>query len=347
METRRLLAGAVAAFAALVVAYAAPVGPARADDGALVEYTVVSADGVGPDQAISAITAAGGTVLARNDKVGLFTVRAAQTGFADRVAASSTLAGAGRRAVVGRAAEPAKGAIEDFENAGGGDATVPVAGQRSAGADPLDDKLWGMRMIGADRAHRASTGDRRVTVGILDTGVDASNPDIAANFSWALSRNFAKDIPELDGPCEVPSCLDPVGTDDQGHGTHVAGTVGAAANGVGLSGVAPDGAYPVGLYRRLDALGGDGQPERVAEPDQCREDRLVGGVRRRRRPQPLHERAGELQLVHRQGAQIRQVAVPGAEVVDRDAHAEAGQCAQRAEGGVVGGDDRGFEDLQL
>ena len=46
-------------------------------------------------------------------------------------------------------------------------------------------------------------------------------------------------MPEIDGPCEVPSCLDPVGTDDGGHGTHVAGTIGAAANGFGVSGVAP------------------------------------------------------------------------------------------------------------
>ena len=37
----------------------------------------------------------------------------------------------------------------------------------------------------------------------------------------------------------MASCLDPVGTDDGGHGTHVAGTIGAAANGIGVSGVAP------------------------------------------------------------------------------------------------------------
>src|SRR5262249_19164704 len=32
----------------------------------------------------------------------------------------------------------------------------------------------------------------------------------------------------------------PVGTDDGGHGTHVAGIIGAAANGFGVSGVAPN-----------------------------------------------------------------------------------------------------------
>ena len=105
--------------------------------------------------------------------------------------------------------------------------------------DPLDDKLWGLSMVRSDLARTVNAGDRRVSVGILDTGVDASHPDISPNFSWALSRNFAKDLPDIDGPCEVASCLDPVGTDDGGHGTHVAGTIGAAANGIGVSGVAP------------------------------------------------------------------------------------------------------------
>ncbi len=76
-------------------------------------------------------------------------------------------------------------------------------------------------------------------VGVIDTGVQASHPDLHANFDYALSRNFAPDIEAIDGPCEVASCLDPVGEDDGGHGTHVAGTIAAGLNGFGLSGVAP------------------------------------------------------------------------------------------------------------
>jgi subtilisin family serine protease len=95
-------------------------------------------------------------------------------------------------------------------------------------------------MVRTDKARRIEPGDKRVTVGVLDTGVDASNPDIGQNFNWHLSRNFAPDKIDIDGPCEVASCLDPVGTDDGGHGTHVAGIIGAAANGMGVSGVAPN-----------------------------------------------------------------------------------------------------------
>jgi subtilisin family serine protease len=80
-------------------------------------------------------------------------------------------------------------------------------------------------------------------VGILDTGVDASHPDIAPNFDFALSRNFTTDKPDIDGDCaQEPdhSCSDPATVDEGGHGTHVAGSVGAALNGVGIAGVAPN-----------------------------------------------------------------------------------------------------------
>jgi subtilisin family serine protease len=78
-----------------------------------------------------------------------------------------------------------------------------------------------------------------VLVGIIDSGIDTSNPDLAAVTDLSLSRNFVTDMPVIDGPCEFAGCVDPVGHDDDGHGTHVAGTIAAAANGVGIEGVAP------------------------------------------------------------------------------------------------------------
>ena len=96
-------------------------------------------------------------------------------------------------------------------------------------------------MIGAtaDGAHRRATG-KGVTVAIIDTGVDASHPDIAPNFSNDLSINFTVDRPDIDGPCDTPTCVDPANVDEGGHGTHVAGIVAGARNGVGITGVAPD-----------------------------------------------------------------------------------------------------------
>ena len=109
-----------------------------------------------------------------------------------------------------------------------------------AGGDPLDSQLWGMDMINAVQAHGIDKGDHRVTVGVLDTGIQADHPDLHSNFNKKLSRNFTTDMADIDGAeCEFASCVDPAGWDDGGHGTHVAGTIAASLNGMGLSGVAP------------------------------------------------------------------------------------------------------------
>lgn len=110
---------------------------------------------------------------------------------------------------------------------------------KKAKADPLDDQLWGMDMIDAPEAHKLEMGSKHVKVGIMDTGVQADHPDIHPNFDYRASRNFTTDIPAVDGPCEVADCVDPVGEDDNGHGTHVSGTIAAAMNDFGVSGVAP------------------------------------------------------------------------------------------------------------
>ncbi|MEV1285960.1 S8 family serine peptidase [Micromonospora sp. NPDC049679] len=237
--SRRFTAGAVATATALVMVATVPTGAATAAPTRSTEYTVVSADGVSADAALAAITAAGGTVVSRTDGVGLFQVVSDRSDFAKRAADSAVLVGAAERKAIGHAPKARLEKVEREEL----QAAAKTAGKNNrrgpVKADPLDDKLWGLEMLRATAARAVEPGDRRVTVGVMDTGLDASNPDLAANFNWALSKNFAKDLPDVDGPCEVASCVDAVGTDDNGHGTHVAGTIGAAANGVGLSGVAP------------------------------------------------------------------------------------------------------------
>jgi subtilisin family serine protease len=250
VRARRSLTGVAATAAALTVAVAAAPLPAVADPGAPTEYTVVAADGVSSADAIAAIQRAGGRVVDRNDAVGMFQVVGPQRGFVARTAATRALAGAAHKIPVGHAPRSKPDLVERegvgaagpaAASAGAPTAAAPAAGTKAAtpGLDPFDDKLWGLRMVRSDQARKIDAGSHKVSVGVLDTGIDASNPDIAPNFDWALSRNFAPDIPLVDGPCEVPSCLDPVGTDDGAHGTHVAGTIGAAANGIGVSGVAP------------------------------------------------------------------------------------------------------------
>src|SRR4029453_15346 len=112
---------------------------------------------------------------------------------------------------------------------------------RVPGQEPLADKQWDMRMIAAtpSGSYRVDQGRPGVWVGRLATRINRNPPDLRANFNRTLSRNFATDIPLIDGPCEVPSCVDPKDVDDNGHGTHVAGLVAAGLNGLGTSGVPP------------------------------------------------------------------------------------------------------------
>lgn len=101
-------------------------------------------------------------------------------------------------------------------------ATLPGLAD-TAGADEYTAQ-WGLLMTGANIAHARGYTGAGVTVGVMDSGVLATHPDLIANLS-PLSMNG--------------STLGPSLTDDNGHGTHVSGIIAATANGVGMMGVAP------------------------------------------------------------------------------------------------------------
>ena len=89
------------------------------------------------------------------------------------------------------------------------------------GADPLYPVQPAAHDWHLADLHRTSTG-RNVTIAVVDSGVDASHPDLAGRV--ALLRNFVDDAPDV----------------AETHGTAVAGIIGAhTGNGVGIAGVAP------------------------------------------------------------------------------------------------------------
>ncbi len=124
---------------------------------------------------------------------------------------------------------------------------------------PSDNRffeLWGLHntgqfygIIDADidmpEAWEIATGSREIIVGVIDSGVDYTHPDLAANM-WINSaeqngtagidddlNGFIDDIYGYDFPNYNG---DPF--DELGHGTHVAGTIGAVGNnGLGVTGV--------------------------------------------------------------------------------------------------------------
>lgn len=238
---------AASALPLLVTLMAAPTVSALPQlSGAPVEFNVLAKDGASAAQVEQAVKAAGGTILERNDAVGLLTAKAPVNGFTERLARSGSVQSATKVQTIGHAPGANKKKRKDnVEKDRGNGNKAQNQAKTPVGLDPLDEQLWGLKSIRADLARDKTIGDKRVKVGIIDTGIDASHPDIAPNFDRRLSRNFTKDIPfdelgnEIDGPCEYRGCVDPADVDHGGHGTHVAGTVAAAANGFGLSGVAP------------------------------------------------------------------------------------------------------------
>jgi subtilisin family serine protease len=253
MRRQHALATLVAVLAISVLVFGAPA--VGGTPTASTDYAVLIEQGASHDAALAAVRASGGTVIAQNAAVGTLTVRAPAAGFVEQVSASPAIYGAAHTRPIGRVpdAAPAAGAarhLRDIVETEHNPTNVSLAPQLDAslapvGLDPLDADQWGLRMVKSDLARTVQAGDHGVMVGVLDSGVDATHPDIAPNINVALSRNFTTDLPTdpngapFDGPCEFAGCVDPPAYDDNGHGTHVAGIIAAAANGFGLSGVAP------------------------------------------------------------------------------------------------------------
>lgn len=121
--------------------------------------------------------------------------------------------------------------------------------------DSSFSELWGLNNTGqtggvddadidAPEAWDISTGSHDVIVGVIDTGVDHTHPDLSANI-WHNAAEVPDDgidndgngfIDDVHGINAITGSGDPM--DDQGHGSHVAGTIGASGNnGLGVVGV--------------------------------------------------------------------------------------------------------------
>ena len=118
------------------------------------------------------------------------------------------------------------------------------------------DNTWGVEHIGAGFVHDGGNKGAGVKIAVIDSGCDYTHLDGAVNYvgGWDFVNNDD----------------DPM--DDNGHGTHVSGTVAAADDGVGVVGVAP--AASLYCLKVLNANGSGAWSDIIAALDWAAENEI-------------------------------------------------------------------------
>jgi subtilisin family serine protease len=210
---RRTLLFTVAA--ALTLAFAGAASAAT--------YVVLYKAQAVPANGGASVRSAGGTVVATYPEIGVIIAESDSTTFRDVLMTDLRIEGVSSTE---RFATRLDDDSADAEGPPEGD--LPNA--PATDADTLTPLQWDMRQIHAPEAHAITGGSPSVLVGDIDTGIDFTHPDLAPNVDVANSVNCVSGAP-------VPGLA---AQDNNGHGTHTAGTIAAASNGIGIVGVAPN-----------------------------------------------------------------------------------------------------------
>jgi subtilisin family serine protease len=186
-------------------------------------YLVVYKSSSVPADAASSLQGAGGSLVYGYDQIGVAVATSSSPSFASEVLRDSRVEGASSTA--GFATR-----IDGTESSAGPGDPLPDAAP-APGGDTLSGLQWDMAQMKVPEARAINGGSPSIVVGDIDTGLDYTHPDIAPNV------DFTKSVSCLGG---VPDQAPAAWMDENGHGTHTAGTIAAARNGIGIVGVAPN-----------------------------------------------------------------------------------------------------------
>ena len=176
-----------------------------------------------PRDAESTIMRAGGSVVYQYPEIGVVIAKSEIASFRDNLLKDNRIENA---AATDRFATR----LPDEQSSAEGPPPGDLPNSPASDTDSLSPLQWDMRQIHTPEAHAITGGSPAVLVGDIDTGIDFNHPDLKQNIDVAKSVNCVSGTP-------VPGLA---AQDDNGHGTHTAGTIAAAANGFGIVGVAPN-----------------------------------------------------------------------------------------------------------
>lgn len=224
MKNHKVIGAACAAALAvgLMGTAVAPAAAAPAASGPETTYLVLAPQGKSTDKAAARVAKAGGTVVAAYDQIGVLVARSTSTSF------QTAVAGAGVESVAsttGLGTTLMDDEVVETVDSAAVDATGDPTGE------PLWSQQWDMAQIDVPAAHAVTTGDPSIVVGVLDSGIDATHPDLATQVAKDQSASCLGGVVDTSQAAWSPT--------NSSHGTHVAGTIAAAINGVGIAGVAP------------------------------------------------------------------------------------------------------------
>jgi subtilisin family serine protease len=183
-------------------------------------YLVSFSGGSIPSNADALVAAAGGTIAARYTNLGALLARSASASFAALLRATAGVDAVGAVSAVSSKLAPLASAGKPHH---------PMKPPAPKG-DPLSFRQWDMDQIHAPAAHAVATG-KSVLVGMLDSGVDITHPDLAGQVNTAASVSCIGGVPNTSAAVWSNDVI--------GHGTFTSGTIVAPQNGVGTVGVAP------------------------------------------------------------------------------------------------------------
>jgi subtilisin family serine protease len=216
-----LLLGAAGVLASLPGVASASSQASSSASSTAQNYLVVYKGTSSPADAAASIAAAGGTLVYNYRDIGVAIARASGDSFRASLGADSRVEGV---------VDTGRFATRVDNDTFAGDSAVTADGPVSD-TDSLSGRQWDMVQIHTPEAHAITGGSSSIIVGDIDTGLDYTHPDLAANVDDANSANCLTGAP-------VPGKV--AANDDNGHGTHTAGTIAAASNGIGIVGVAPN-----------------------------------------------------------------------------------------------------------